>query len=167
MKARDRQTGLFKKVFVKALDSLPVGSEIDFDGTSADIPVGWEQVSEKVQILWTNPNPTSNFDAQTITLNSSDYDCYEIIYSENNLNDTQFSTGKILKGKSTSLKTNGGYGGAYITSYFRITTYVDDITLHFDLPYNYTQNMGTTSYDRNDTILIPQYVIGYKTGLFS
>ena len=44
MKARDRQTGLFKKVFVKALDSLPVGSEIDFDGPASDIPVGWEQV---------------------------------------------------------------------------------------------------------------------------
>ena len=31
-------------------EQLPVGSEIDFDGTSADIPIGWEQVSSIVNV---------------------------------------------------------------------------------------------------------------------
>ena len=46
MRAKDKTTGQFKKVYVKALDSMPVGSELDFDGNSADIPVGWEEVSD-------------------------------------------------------------------------------------------------------------------------
>lgn len=46
MKYKDSQ-GNFKEIYVKALDSMPVGSEIDFNGTSADIPAGWEQVQAK------------------------------------------------------------------------------------------------------------------------
>ncbi len=42
MLARDKQTGQFKKVYVKALDSMPVGTEVDFDGSIAEVPVGWE-----------------------------------------------------------------------------------------------------------------------------
>lgn len=46
MKARNPSTGNLETVYVKALDSLPVGSEIDFIGSSSDIPVGWEQVDD-------------------------------------------------------------------------------------------------------------------------
>ncbi len=45
MKALNPNTGNLEKVYVKALDSMPVGAEIDFDGQSSDIPVGWEQVA--------------------------------------------------------------------------------------------------------------------------
>ena len=44
MKAKDKTTGTFKEVYVKALDSLPVGAEIDFEGT--DIPTGWEETTD-------------------------------------------------------------------------------------------------------------------------
>lgn len=44
MKAKNPSTGNFEEVYVKALDSLPVGTEIDFTGSASDIPVGWEQV---------------------------------------------------------------------------------------------------------------------------
>ncbi len=57
MLARDRQTNQFKKVYVKALDSLPVGSEIDFDGQASDIPVGWEET--------TNPDSYSTDEVKT------------------------------------------------------------------------------------------------------
>lgn len=46
MKARNPNTGNLETVYVKALDSMPVGTEVDFDGTSADIPTGWEEISE-------------------------------------------------------------------------------------------------------------------------
>lgn len=45
MKARDPDTGNFKKIYVKALDSLPVGAEIDVADDS-DIPVGWEETGD-------------------------------------------------------------------------------------------------------------------------
>lgn len=38
-------------------ETLPVGSEIDFDGTTSDIPVGWEQV--------TNPDSYSTSEVKT------------------------------------------------------------------------------------------------------
>jgi hypothetical protein len=44
MGVRVKDNGQFKEIYVKALDSLPVGAEIDFDGDSADIPDGWELV---------------------------------------------------------------------------------------------------------------------------
>lgn len=45
MKVKNPSTGNFEEVYVKALDSLPVGSEIDFTGNASDIPAGWEQSS--------------------------------------------------------------------------------------------------------------------------
>ena len=44
MKARNPSTGNLESIYVKALDSLPVGSQIEFSGT--DIPTGWEQVND-------------------------------------------------------------------------------------------------------------------------
>ena len=44
MKARNPSTGNLEEVYVKALDSLPVGTELDFNGSVSDIPIGWEQV---------------------------------------------------------------------------------------------------------------------------
>lgn len=46
MKVKNPSTGNFEEVYVKALDSLPVGAEIDFTGSASDIPVGWEQVDD-------------------------------------------------------------------------------------------------------------------------
>ena len=53
MKAKNPNTGNFEEVYVKALDSLPVGSEIDFTGSASDIPVGWEQVGGKSLVAYT------------------------------------------------------------------------------------------------------------------
>ena len=44
MKALNPSTGTLETVYVKALDSLPVGAEIDFTGADSDIPLGWEKV---------------------------------------------------------------------------------------------------------------------------
>lgn len=44
MKARNPSTGNLETVYVKALDSMPVGSIVDFTGSSADVPAGWEEV---------------------------------------------------------------------------------------------------------------------------
>lgn len=44
MKALNPSTGQFDTVYVKALDSMPVGSQIEFIGNT--IPAGWEQVND-------------------------------------------------------------------------------------------------------------------------
>lgn len=45
MKYKDEQ-GNWVSIALPSLDSMPVGTEVDFDGTSADIPVGWEEVND-------------------------------------------------------------------------------------------------------------------------
>lgn len=48
MKVKNPSTGNFEEVYVKALDSLPVGTEVDFTGSASDIPVGWEQIGNLI-----------------------------------------------------------------------------------------------------------------------
>ena len=114
-------------------------------------------------ILWTNPNPTSNFSPQNITLNSADYDLYEVVFSPGSgqsATATQDSTGMIFKGKSTrciyiDLQNND------IKS--RRITYVDDTTLAVATGYS----SGLTNPAITDGIghCIPEFVIGYKSKL--
>lgn len=42
MKYRDPQTGEFKDITVKVSDTLPIGAEVDYDGTT--VPNGWAQI---------------------------------------------------------------------------------------------------------------------------
>ena len=165
MKQLDKTTGQFKNVYVKALDSMPVGTIVDFDGTSADIPTGWEEISDNMKILWTNPNPTANFNAQTITLSSDDYDMYEVICSPGSgstATQPYISSGKIPKGKN------------YVCQYVNLTsndlksrtiTYVSDTSLSVAIGYN--SGITSPNITQGAGHLIPQYVIGYKTGLFN
>ena len=101
----------------------------------------------KGKVLWTNQNPSSTFTSQTITLNSDDYDLFEIIYSYNTSN-LYTSSVRGIKGKGvllTTITTNGAIR--------RIISYISDTSLSVE------------SIADNDS-LIPLYVIGYKTGIF-
>lgn len=49
MKYRDPDTGELKDIYVKASDTLPIGTEVDYNGT--EVPNGWEEVD--------NPNDYS------------------------------------------------------------------------------------------------------------
>lgn len=55
MKYRDPQTGEFKDITVKVSDTLPIGAEVDYDGTT--VPSGWEKVSNDSGILILNTSP--------------------------------------------------------------------------------------------------------------
>lgn len=41
-----KNNGQWEEITIKALDSMPVGSIVDYDGQVSDIPVGWEQVND-------------------------------------------------------------------------------------------------------------------------
>lgn len=62
MKARNPNTGNLETIYVKALDSLPVGSEIDVEDGS-DIPVGWEEVENEYDLTITSGNTFKNYEA--------------------------------------------------------------------------------------------------------
>lgn len=116
------------------------------------------------KILWTNPNPTSAFASQTVTLSSDDYDIYEIVYVSETTGTLNrlLKTVKSLKGYDTILEITNPLGS---TSPIRArnVTYVTDTSLTFS--DGYAKNTYPLLTDNNKCI--PLYIIGYKTGLFS
>lgn len=153
MKARNPSTGQLDTVYVKALDSMPVGTIVDFDGT--DIPTGWEEVEE---YLWTNSNPTSNFASQNITLSDDNYNYYEVVYSQGTDDIVYLTTGKIPKGKGCFLQSVVGVsGGALVRG--RTITYTNDTTLNVG---DCRQAIGTSSASATNEYLIPVYVRRYN-----
>lgn len=111
-------------------------------------------------ILWENPNPSaSSFNAQNIQLNSSDYDCYEIIYLASVVSEKVMSSGRIVKGSGTVLQFVYNRSGTTITA-SRWTNYISATSLSFDESYD-SSNVGS-----NNARCVPLYVIGYKTGMF-
>lgn len=131
-------------------DSLPVGSVIDYYGDT--VPTGYEEVKD-TQILWTNQSPTSNFATQTITLSSNDYDILEIYYSMAS-NNTYVGSQKFIKGSNTRIM----YNTSALNIRFRNIIYLSD--------KSYSISSGTGD-GGSDADLIPLYIVGYKTGLFS
>lgn len=111
------------------------------------------------QILWANPNPLNDFPAQNISLNSNDYDCYEVIYYGSKTGANVFNTGKIPKGKNSFLQ-QCYQTGAIPMIRAREIDYVSDTVF-------YVQQGLVNGSNNNDHINIPVYIIGYKTGLFS
>lgn len=75
MKVKNPSTGNFEEVYVKALDSLPVGTEVDFTGSTSDIPVGWEQVASTEDLTL----PTT--DTTALTINNYSFKRYGNVYN--------------------------------------------------------------------------------------
>ena len=115
-------------------------------------------INSKMQILWTNPNPTQEISETTnISLASSDYDMIEIYYvQETNKQDLMYSI-KILKGKSTRMRISTTDGA----NIYRGMTYLSDTSYRIDLPYS------DVSLPNINSLAIPVYIIGYKTGMFN
>ena len=111
------------------------------------------------KIIWTNPDPSINFSAQTITLDESldNYDEYEILVLQSTQNSRLMSTGRIPVGHGTIISYNTS---SYL--YRPTGSSVSGNTIYFEDAKGVA---GTTVTVQNDAV-IPMYVIGYKTGIF-
>lgn len=123
-----------------------------------------EEIKNVNKIIWTNSNPTSAFSGQTINLNESlnNYDAYSIIFVKSSSGSQRyFNSGLIPVGYGTIL----GYlaGGVYF--YRPISEIVSGSTITFEDGETVSTQTGTTTAD--NTRVIPLYVIGHNTGLFS
>ena len=100
----------------------------------------------KGKILWVNPNPTNNFGAQTISVDFSNCDMYELVYYQSTTRTSrELSSGRIRVGKGS------------------IATYGSGVTRAWD-----GSNTSLTFENASDNqYLIPAYIIGYNTGLFN
>lgn len=106
----------------------------------------------KPVLLWTNPNPTSSFASQTITLSSNDYDMLKVIYLYN-----------LTSGLAGAQELYKGYGTriSYISS--GNTPVQRTLTRNSDTSFVLSSTSGASTDDNN---IVPLYIIGYKTGLF-
>ena len=105
-------------------------------------------------VLWTNPNPTSSFATQTITLSSNDYDFYEV-YCAYSYQTTQYANSyKSYKNKGMILWMTGYSTN---TSVRRKIDWTDSTHL--------LVSSGMSANSTNDAYLIPLYIIGYKTNI--
>lgn len=142
-------------------ETLPVGSEIDYDGTN--IPVGWEEITAE-QILWTNSAPSEDFAYQTITLSSSDYDILGIYYYDYKVSKNMQYT-QCLKGASFTLNSQLFVSSNYfIVS--RVFSRTSDTIFTVDNAVGISASSPSMTTLHNDQI-IPVYIVGYKTDLFN
>lgn len=153
--------GTIKEIPVKASDTLPIGSIVEFDGDT--IPSGWEEVENVENVLWTNLNINSEFTSQTITLNDSisNYSYIEIIYANNKEYAYSFNTGKIIAGKNTTMigYSNLGDSNNIGIRYRDIINFNGKSATVSDC-YLKLVNATTRTIDNN--LLIPVKIIGYK-----
>ena len=86
MKINDN--GTIKDLVVKASDTLPIGTIVEYDGDT--IPSGYEEVKNEVVLYENASGTTTNF---TLTEDSSNYKEVEVLYNCNNYGIK--STGRI------------------------------------------------------------------------
>ena len=126
----------------------------------------------KAKLLWTNPNPTSNFPSSgetgTISLSTDDYDFIIWVCSDYNSFTSPAGNFIYFKGQNYMNFSNAiGSSGTQIFNIFRFLQRVDDKTFHISRCFKYKQAGNNTSLTYEDKTLLPMYAIGFKTGLFS
>ena len=109
-------------------------------------------------LLWTNPNPTSSFSVQTISLDLSKYDAVEVVASYYKDNNRRTSSRIFTKdGTECSLIVNG------LPYFLCRELIVKDTGLEFGNGYSYgTYASWSRSVDNN--VCIPYKIYGIKFG---
>ena len=143
---------------INANSSVPVANKVqasDMNEIKSVVNAGINQVNGiSGQILWTNNSPSASFSSQSITLSSNNYDLLVWIFKRNNSTDYMTSPVFVVKtfdGIATTVDSSGNTVRRGI-SYTDMTTYA-------------LADASSTAVD--NSYLIPLYVVGYNTGLWS
>lgn len=119
-------------------------------------PIAYAAGGCKLELLWTNPSPTSTFAAQTVALDLSDYHAVFILFRRNTSDENYYS--------KYYLKTNDSKYQMLVAQYGTIILdrgcKVDDDGLRFNDSYNFATNVANRTVDNNQ--VIPYKVYGYK-----
>lgn len=104
---------------------MQINKDLIIEGTNKSLNTLDNEVNGlQGKVLWTNPNRTSTFNAQTITFSSGDYDYLEWYYLYNNASSQKvLKCEKSPKGYSPQLELIYGNG-----TLRRICDYVNDTT---------------------------------------
>ena len=151
------------KVTIDGVDHLV--TEAEYDGGTDLNASTFNELQDNVEnefnnitgkILWANPNPTSEMGEQSIELNTNieEFDMYEIIYKMSNTSNKHLSSGRLPLVPIRLLSVHSGI----IT--WRDCEIINTNTLRFSAGQQPNSQVVNAP-------IIPLYIIGYKTGLFS
>lgn len=123
----------------------------------------WDKVATNREgtVLWTNPDSTAEFGAQTITLSEdiSNYEYYDIEYcyasSSSTNRSVRFKTGKISRNARTRLMTHAQY------NFTRQINAPSGTSMEI-ADCNRYSSYGSAETEITNTVLVPIRVIGYK-----
>ena len=122
--------------------------------------VDGELRSDILKLLWSNPNPTSAFASQNITLSSDDYDLLLCVYKRTTDNAASACT-MALKGGALFLqqsKASSDGAGAFTRDCWPVSG--SSTVFNFSDTYGAT---GTTAAGVNNNYLIPLKIYGVKS----
>lgn len=132
------------------------GTVVNVPGLDAGIKV------ELFKLLWSNPNPTSAFAAQNITLASDEYDYLLWIVKTWSSNDTQISS-IIMKGYNGCISTSLADSNKIIMVRRRDITYVDNRTYY--VKAGWTSNTVDNEFITDNNACVPLFVYGIKKSI--
>lgn len=145
--------GVIKEIPVKASDTLPIGSVVEFDGDI--IPSGWEEVTNKVVLY---DDTTGIKTDVTLSDSAENYDYLEIFARSN---DKIYVSQKVYKPNSKEVLLIASYPYSSGVTYMKMTSY--SINGNVISPKNYCElALGPTISNGNSNNLYIVRVIGYK-----
>lgn len=129
----------------------------DSDGNNI-YPIAYAQGGVKMDLLWTNPNPTSSFTEQTISLDLSEYSALVIsIKGHKSVSGTQEYNTVVIKNDWVFLTAFSG-ASYYPRIVIREVSF-NDSGVTFKEGYN---TSSFNSYSRDNDSGIPQKIYGIK-----
>ena len=113
------------------------------------------------KLLWSNPNPTSEFASQNITLSSDDYDELDWYF----ISDVNIEKPVIIK--ETSIKQYGVQ--SFFSSNSALKYWARRIVYNSDTSYSVdnAKSIDSSGTNNMNSILVPLYVVGKKNNLFN
>ena len=141
--------GEYKDIYVKAFDTLPIGTEVDYDGET--VPSGWEEVET---LVWENENPTSDFASQEITLNDT-YSKVKVVFKRKKDEDYGYISGDIYN-DNFFIGTMGMASNLIIQRLTRL----NENKLNFANGFKYSTYGSSSTQD--NSVMIPIKIYGYK-----
>jgi len=116
-------------------------------------PIAYAQGGMKMDLLWTNPNPTSNFSGGTITFSDGDYDMY--------IFETNYATSSELKVHNISI----GHSNFLLIFFERTALYQREVTFtNGSVTFANTKvaSYNAGSWSTANNVLIPYKIYGLK-----
>lgn len=150
-----KYNGQWVDLSIKALDSMPVGTIVEFDGQISDIPNGWQQ--DTSNILY--EDSTGTMGDITLSDNVDNYNYFLVSGVDKDnassaMNMIMFKCGNTIRGTETTI--SGSDMGAWTT---RTYTYSGK-NLTFSSQYYTTIAHGWNTFNYNNFIV--RKIIGYK-----